>query len=78
MLRETNCFDLFDMFSRGLQFVAGTVPDDMIADAWRVVCDENRAQPQYQRCRSRGVTRARPINVRELALVKSCKRRVRW
>lgn len=78
MSRVPNCFDLFQVFSYGVQCVGGTVSDDALAHAWRAFCDEHRATHRNRSRCLRGVTKAQPINVRELALVKSCKRKVRW
>jgi hypothetical protein len=81
MLRETNCFELFNVYAKliaVMEFNGGRPLDDrqrMLV--WRS-CVGNKTRGQGARRRSRGVTRARPVNVRELALVKSCKRKVRW
>lgn len=81
MSRIPNCFDLFKVYAKLvgiMEFNGGRPLDDrqrMLV--WRS-CVGNKSRGQVAQRRSCGATRARPINVRELALVKSCKRKVRW
>lgn len=82
MVPTPSCFDLFaildDAVRKSEQRIGMVVCDNAKANVWKALCNQHRALHRDQRGVSRGVTRARPINVRELALVKSCKRRVRW
>lgn len=84
MLRETNCFNLFAVFAGAMiesrDRLGRLISDDIESRVWLALCDEpeRRAQHHEQQRGSCGVKKARPIEVRELAIVKSCKRRVRW
>lgn len=80
MLRETNCFHLFDMYAKLIaimEFNGGRpLSDRQRMLVWRS-CVGNKSRGRSSRCR-RASRIARPVNVRELAIVKSCKRKVRW
>jgi hypothetical protein len=82
MSRGTSCFDLFSIFANAVglsgQRIGRVVSEESQAIVWLAFCDENRAQHHEQQRGSRGVTKARPVEVRELSIVKSCKRKVRW
>jgi hypothetical protein len=45
---------------------------------WLALCDEDRAQHHDRQRGSCGVKVSRPVEIRELSIVKSCKRKVRW
>ena len=78
----TNCFDLFDTFASAIGLSGSrtgrVVSDKAQAIVWLMFCNEHRAQHCEQQRGSRGVTKSRPVTVRELTIVKSCKRKVRW
>ena len=82
MSRGTNCFDLFEIFSNALrassQRLGRIACEDAQSQTWLAFCDENRAQHCEQQRGSAGVKKSRPVAVRELAIVRSCKRKVRW
>jgi len=82
MSRIPNCFDLFDIFAKALrassQRLGRIACEEAQAQTWLAFCDENRAQPHDQQRGLCGVTKARPIEIQELTIVKSCKRKVRW
>jgi len=80
MLREKNCFHLFDVYAKliaVMEFNGGRPLDDrqrMLV--WRS-CVGNKSRGSVTR--HPGVRRtSRHVTVSELALVKSCKRKVRW
>jgi len=82
MSRIPNCFDLFDIFSGAMieshARLGRLVSDDVESRVWLALCDEDRAQHHDRQRGSCGVKVSRPVEIRELSIVKSCKRKVRW
>ena len=79
MVGSLNCFELFEIFSCAMngasERLGRLVEESTESKVWLELCNGNRSQPR--RC-CRSARNTRPINVRELAIVKSCKRKVRW
>jgi len=79
MVDVANCFELFEIFSNAMKGASDRlgriVSESTQSKVWMELCKGNVSRPSYGR---RLVKNSRPINVRELAIVKSCKRKVRW
>lgn len=81
-LEIKSCFDLFKVFSGAMCEASirlgKKVSDDVESKVWLGLCNENRDMHYEQHRGSASVKKSRPVAVRELSLVKSCKRKVRW
>jgi hypothetical protein len=79
MVDVANCFELFEIFSDAMKGardrLGRRVSEETQSTVWLELCKGNVSQPR-RGCRP--VRNSRPTNVRELTIVKSCKRKVRW
>lgn len=78
----TNCFDLFWKFYGVLAEAESRtgycVSERTKAAVWLAMCNEERWLTRQGSCCHQHVKKSRPVEVREMSIVKSCKRKVRW
>lgn len=78
MSRETSCFDLFKVYAKLvaiMEFNGGRPLDDRQKTlVWQTCVGNGRRVLRGRQT----VQKARPVEIRELSIVKSCKRKVRW
>lgn len=74
-----DCFELFEIFHLSMKD-SGTrlgrnVSEIVQSEVWRAICNGNRRPTTRGRYR---VKKSQPVVAKELLIVKSCKRKVRW